>query len=435
MFSISDKLLVGVGKEKITPAIGTCLFGYVPNHHSESIHDELYTYAFAFTYGLTKALFISITVCSISNALQDELRKEIEEKYGIPYGNIIIAATHTHSGPNISGITGWGGIDKDYYNEYFLPGFRKAVDIAVASQQEAIVATAFGDSYVAVNRRELNDKNEIIFGQTPWAVTNPRMTLISFKNMNNEVIGNIISYGCHGTSAGRNREITRDWSGIMTDAVEAVSGAVTAFFNGPEGDQGPRLSNGDTTGDIKLTEELGAIAAADALRIYNTLGEYKTVSVSCHSDIAKLPLLKRTSLEEAKSKTDGVDGSRLVNIRKLTHEHYLSIIKSYEDGYVDEEFREVPLDIIRIGNIAFVASPYELFMEINLRIDRMVDDLDVIVLSNANGCSGYFPTESELCRGGYEIEMFKIDGLQCYTNDADYQLIKETVRILKNLER
>jgi hypothetical protein len=261
------------------------------------------------------------------------------------------------------------------------------------------------------------------------------MTLISFKNMNNEIIGNIISYGCHGTSAGRNREITRDWSGIMTDAVETVSGGITAFFNGPEGDQGPRLSNGRTVGNIKLTEELGAIAAADALRIYNTLSDYKEVSISCHSDVAKLPLLKRVPLEVAKSKTDGVDGSKLVNITKQTHEHYISVIKSYEDGYVDEEFRDIQLNIIRIGNIAFVASPYELFMEINLRIDKIVDDLDVIVLSNANGSGGYFPTESELCRGGYEINCFKFQNVQCYTDDADYQLIKETVRILGDLKR
>ena len=432
---MSDKLFVGVGKEKITPVIGTCLYGYVPDHHSESVHDDLYTYAFAFDYADTKALFISITLCGICHALQDELRKEIEAKYGIPYGNIIIAATHTHSGPNICGTTGWGDIDKEYYNGYFLPGFRKAVDDAVNSKQEAVVATAVGNSYVGVNRRELTAENKIDFGQSPWGVHNPKMTLISFKNKNDDIIGNIISYGCHGTSAGRNREITRDWAGIMTDAVETVSGAVTAFFNGPEGDQGPRLSNGRTVGNIKLTEELGAIAAADALRIFNTLGEYKEVSVSCHSDVAKLPLLKRVPLEVAKSKIDGVDGSKLVNIMKQTYEHYVSVVKSYEEGYVEEDFRDINLDIIRIGNVAFVASPYELFMEINLRIDKIVEDLDVIVLSNANGSGGYFPTESELCRGGYEINCFKYQNIQCYTDDADFQLIKETVRILGDLKR
>ena len=74
-------------------------------------------------------------------------------------------------------------------------------------------------------------------------------------------------------------------------------------------------------------------------------------------------------------------------------------------------------------------------MEINLRIDKMVNDLDVIILSNANGSGGYFPTESELCRGGYEVNCFKFQNVQCYTDDADYQFIKEAVRILGSLER
>lgn len=261
------------------------------------------------------------------------------------------------------------------------------------------------------------------------------MTLISFKNMEGKVVGNIISYGCHGTSAGRNTEITRDWSGIMIDAVEAVSGDITAFFNGPEGDQGSRLSNGKTVGNIKLTEELGAIAAADALKIYSTLSEYKETSISVTSDIMKLPLLPRIPFEVAKEKVDNATDKYLVNIEKQTLEYYRDVYNSYNYGYVEVESRDIPVSVLRIGEFAFVTSPYELFMEINLRIDKIIPDLNVIVLSNTNGHGGYFPTESELCRGGYEIECFKFDAVQCYTNDADYQFIKEAVRILSALER
>ncbi len=50
----------------------------------------------------------------------------------------------------------------------------------------------------------------------------------------------------------------------MTDAVEKESGAITAFFNGPEGDVGPRLSNGRTVGDLRHVHELGKMAAKDA---------------------------------------------------------------------------------------------------------------------------------------------------------------------------
>jgi len=92
------------------------------------------------------------------------------------------------------------------------------------------------------------------------------MTVISFADEEGKVVANIVHYGMHGTCAGRNYEISRDWAGVMVDDVERVSGAITAFFNGAEGDVGPRLTNGLTTGngDITYAERHGALAAHDA---------------------------------------------------------------------------------------------------------------------------------------------------------------------------
>ena len=65
-----------------------------------------------------------------------------------------------------------------------------------------------------------------------------------------------------------------------------------------------------------------------------------------------------------------------------------------------------------------------------MRINEFSEER-ILSLSNANGTEGYFPTENELCRGGYEVNSFKYRGVQTFTDDADYQIIKET---LKNLE-
>ncbi len=65
------------------------------------------------------------------------------------------------------------------------------------------------------------------------------MTLISFKNMEGKVVGNIISYGCHGTAASHATPITRDRSGIMVDRLTAETGAFTMYINAAEGDVGP----------------------------------------------------------------------------------------------------------------------------------------------------------------------------------------------------
>ena len=92
------------------------------------------------------------------------------------------------------------------------------------------------------------------------------------------------------------------------------------------------------------------------------------------------------------------------------------------------------LNILCIGDIAFVATTYELFMEINLRVDKIVKDYSVILLSNANGKGGYFPTQDELCRSGYEVNFFKYGNLQRCTDDGDYRFVKEVVRLFDDIK-
>ena len=48
---------------------------------------------------------------------------------------------------------------------------------------------------------------------------------------------------------------------------------------------------------------------------------------------------------------------------------------------------------------------------------------------------GYFPTQDQLCRGGYEIECFLYNQVQAYTEDADYRLMRETLRTLALLKK
>ena len=51
-------------------------------------------------------------------------------------------------------------------------------------------------------------------------------------------------------------------------------------------------------------------------------------------------------------------------------------------------------------------------------------------LSNTNGSEGYFVTEDQICRGGYEIDMFKTGYDQPYADNADLYLVNETLRTL-----
>ena len=52
-----------------------------------------------------------------------------------------------------------------------------------------------------------------------------------------------------------------------------------------------------------------------------------------------------------------------------------------------------------------------------------------------NGNEGYFITEDAICRGGYEVHMFLRNGLQPYVDNADWHLMKETVKHIESIKK
>ena len=427
-----ERLCLGVARENITPEIGGQLYGYSPDIFSKSVADDLTVTAYYFRQGKTKALMISCTVCLINTELSNSILSLIEQKFQIPKQNCMLCATHTHSGPNTSGQSGWGDIDNEYCEERFVPAILLATEKAMKSIQPVKMGIAHGISHVGINRRELNENNNIILGQNPWGPYNPEMTVISFTDEHGKAVANMIHYGAHGTAAGKNQEITRDWSGIMIDTLEKQSGAITAFFNGPEGDIGPRISNKKTTGDMDYVRELGAVAAQDAVRIYNKLYTYSDATLSVSHKKLQIPLKKRISAGKAKQMLETYK-DHTVNYKGMIREHLENTIKSYEDGYGDQEVCELEQTVIALGDLVFLSFPYELFSEIGMRIDKAFQTKAILSLSNTNGSEGYFVTQDAICRGGYEVTMFLYGHLQQFADNADFYLMQESIKHIQNL--
>ena len=427
-----ERLCLGVARENITPEIGGQLYGYSPDVFSKSVADDLTATAFYLKQGNTQALMLSVAVCLIQTALAQNILALIQENFGIPKGNCMICATHTHSGANTAGQSGWGDIDQKYCDDVFIPAILKAIEKAIENIQPVKMGVASGNSFVGINRRELTEENKIKLGQNPWGCFNPKMTVISFTDKHGKTVANMIHYGAHGTAAGKNQEITRDWSGIMIDTLEKQSGAITAFFNGPEGDVGPRLSNKKTTGDMDYVRELGAVAAQDAVRIYDELYTYSDATLSVSHKKLQIPLKKRISAGEAKQMLETYK-DHTVNAKGMIRKQLENTIKSYEDGYGDQEVCEVEQTVIALGDLVFLSFPYELFSEIGMRIDKAFQTKAILSLSNTNGSEGYFITQDAICRGGYEVTMFLYGHLQQFTDNADFYLMQESIKHIQNL--
>jgi len=424
----------GAAKSIITPKIGTCLYGYVPHHRSESVHDQLSVTALALSDGEKTALVMTAEIGNLQTELSDETRAAISARCGVPFENVLISCTHTHSAPNLAGTDGWGEVDREYFDEFFLPGAISAAKNAVESLVCAEYAVGVTESRVGINRREQRIDGSIALGQNPHGCFDPYMTVISFREKaTKKGILNLVHYSCHGTAAGLNREITRDWSGILIDRLEEDTGTLTAYYNGACGDVGPRLTNGGTTGDIRHVESLGGAAALDAMRAYKALGGYREAKLDIFPGELSLPYQKLPSLETALAGAAKYEHPEtLNNLGRLDYAHWVEVAEHLKAGKCPEKAPFVlPQTLISLGDVLFVPYPYELFSEIAMRLREYSPFPHTLVLTNANGTLGYLPSEDQLCRGGYEVECFKVGHLFALEESTDQNLINGTLGILR----
>ena len=432
---MSEKLLLGVARRIITPPIGTPLAGYAPDVFAKEVNDDLTATVFCFEQDGKRALLASITVLSIATSICDSIRALIEEKFGIPKASVILHTIHNHSGPNTNISHGWGDTNTEYIETILTPAIHEATAEALSNMKSVTMAITQGESLIGVNRRERMADNSIGLGQNPWGCFDPQMTVISFEDEENKPVANLIHYGCHGTAAGKNYEISRDWAGVMIDTLEAQSGAITAFLNGPEGDVGPRLTNGETTGlqNIGFAMRLGAVAGQDAVRIYNQPKYRDVPKMTVASGQTMVPLAPRIPLAQAKEKYEEFRG-HTINIRGRSERHYRMLIESYDNGYEEVEGYPQEQTILRLGDLAIVTTPYELFSELGLRVKKHSPIPYTLLLSNTNGSESYYASESEICRGGYEINMFITHYLQPPVPNADFYFIQQTLENLKKAQ-
>lgn len=427
-------LYAGAAKEDATPKVGTCLYGYRPNLASTSLHDPLSVTALALRQGEQTVLMLTAELGDLHTELDLKLRQELAEEHHIPMEHILFSSTHTHSAPNLSGVVGWGEIDREYYDTIFHPAVIKAARKALESLVPAEVAVGETKSEVGINRREQAEDGRIKLGQNPYGCYDPFMTVVAIREAENGTgILNLVHYGCHGTSAGANHEISRDWSGIMIDRMEKETGILTAFWNGAIGDVGPRLTNGKTTGDISYTEELGGVAATDAIRAYRQRGGYHSEVLQVFTGEVSVPnkeIMNRAEVEEKLASYE--NPQELVNIKRLEYEYYLMVSEFWkqENPKVQEYFTYAQT-LVALGDILFVPFPFEMFSEITMRLRAYSGYRYTLSLSNTNGYHCYLPTESELCRGGYEVGCFRYIRTFQMADNADQHIIDENLRILR----
>ena len=90
----------GVAKVNITPPVGVLLSGYEARKKpSQGVHDELYAKALVLDDGDHKVALVVADLLYLDIDFTESVRRLIEESTGIDNQHVMVAVTHTHSGP------------------------------------------------------------------------------------------------------------------------------------------------------------------------------------------------------------------------------------------------------------------------------------------------------------------------------------------------
>jgi neutral ceramidase len=95
----AGELRVGAAAVNINPPEGTPLAGYYSERGSRTVLDNLYTKAPVLEQDDTRAALVVCDLISLPRRTVREARDLIEKQTGIPGANVMISATHTHTGP------------------------------------------------------------------------------------------------------------------------------------------------------------------------------------------------------------------------------------------------------------------------------------------------------------------------------------------------
>jgi len=426
----SDRLKAGVAREIITPKLGGLFLGYGSTKPSTAVHDDLTVTALTLEYGKTRVVLMSATVCLIGNSLCAKLRTQCGEAAGVPAANVIIAATHTHSGPITSDSVD-AGYDADYCDEIFIPQCVAAAKASVKEMKFVTVGAAKTESRVGINRRQILPNDKVILGQNPWGPYDPEMTVVSLKGEDGKPFANMIHCTAHCTAAGNNTEVTRDWAGVMIDRLEKESGAITLFFNGMQGDVAPRMANGKSTGDITHAMEVGAMAAIDAVRAYKDIRVYRDEALSLAIGEVRLPHAPIMPLEEAQKELAKINTASPGRWTTGRQSLLTQVVELYAQGETGESSFVYEQTLVNIGPIVLIPVPFEASSEISLRLRTYSRFGHTLALGCTNGSNSYLPAQDQIGRGGYEVEMLLWSAPRRVADNADTHLIDQNIQLME----
>lgn len=381
-------------------------------------HDPLFVKAAAFRHGSKAAILLVLDALYVSHAWTAKLRAAISNKTGVPQKNILVAATHTHSGPAVFSP---------------LAGERERMAAYEASLHEACAEAAI-DALRAVEPARLRvgrgeAKGIGAYRRDPRARARARaadtVSVVRVENRRGKVLGHLVSFPCHPTVMGAtNLHYSADLFGASAAQVEKTyKNSECLMFTGAAGDVSTRFVRREQT--WAEMERLGGKLGRGVTAASRASRPAKADPIAASSVTMSLPLRELPSPEKAQEALDKAlrKAEQAKNDRRTSHATerlgrsmvegaaatlFLSRLGGWQSIF-GAETAHVELQTIRIGDIIVCGLPGEFFSMRERDLKRAARPKFTLVAGYANGYWGYVVPPEEAAKGGYETMMAPLE--------------------------
>lgn len=265
-----NQLEAGAAAVEWTPEPGCYLAGFGANRRATTVHDPLWARAVAVRSGRTRLVLISLDCLGLLRDRADAIAGEL----GLKPGQVMICATHTHSGPDTIGF--WGpdrtqsGVDEAICSRLSAA--------AVAAGQRALAALR--PTLLTVSRTPAPIRTAVNVRQPD--VIDPTIGVLHFADADTgRGLATMVNWACHPETLGpRNTALSADFPHVLRQRLEQSLGGTAVYVNGALGAMVTVAAAEETFAEAARVGTVVADTAIGALRATEEVLESAEIAVT-----------------------------------------------------------------------------------------------------------------------------------------------------------
>jgi hypothetical protein len=414
-------LRAGAAALHITPAPGIGLAGYYFERGADGTNDDLLAKAIVLDVDGTKAVLVALDLISTTRPIVEAARREIEKTVGIPGANVMISATHAHTGPVLAergqreDAQGGAAQMTQKYSSGLPALIAECVRLAAERLEPARASAAMvlepslsfnrryhmRDGSVGWNPGKLN--TNIVRAAGP---IDPEVGVIYFETPPGKSpakpIATYVNFAMHPDTVG-GAKFSADYPGALARRLAEYKGLdmLTLFANGACGNiNHVNVNWAEPQKGPQEAARLGTILAGDVFKAWMQLKPVASGPLRVSAEMVRLPLpeLKPGAAERARE--------TVLRYGMKDNRGFMEKVEAYKILDVaarEGKPHEVEVQVIALsGDVAWVSLPGEMFVELGLAIKQASPFRHTFIAELANGAIGYIPNRPAYVEGNYE---------------------------------